>query len=124
MTSDEPAGRANDLPRWRDPDGVPRMLRTDGAPPPDRPGGPRHGTGSPSGQPTAPPRPTAPPSAAPPGPGAGAGTGTGAGTTAGGWPADAPSPTTGRRRRLVTGLPAWEPLPPGEVLVTRPRNGL
>ena len=27
---------------------------------------------------------------------------------------------TDRARRMVEGLPAWEPLPPGEVLVRRP----
>jgi hypothetical protein len=30
--------------------------------------------------------------------------------------------TTSRVRRMVTGLPAWEPLPPGEILVQRHRR--
>jgi hypothetical protein len=29
---------------------------------------------------------------------------------------------TSRTRRMVEGLPAWEPLPPGEILVRRPRH--
>jgi hypothetical protein len=33
-------------------------------------------------------------------------------------------PVTGRLRRTVDGLPAWEPLPPGEALVRRPGGGL
>lgn len=28
---------------------------------------------------------------------------------------------TNRARRLVQGLPDWEPLPPGEILVHRPK---
>jgi hypothetical protein len=28
-------------------------------------------------------------------------------------------PVTGRVRRLVQGLPSWDPLPPGEILVRR-----
>ena len=27
---------------------------------------------------------------------------------------------TARQRRMAEGLPAWEPLPPGEVLIRRP----
>jgi hypothetical protein len=27
---------------------------------------------------------------------------------------------TSRQRRMAEGLPAWEPLPPGEVLIRRP----
>ncbi|WP_458246826.1 hypothetical protein [Streptomyces sp. MAI_2237] len=43
----------------------------------------------------------------------------------GGTPGEAASdapPARRRQRRLVSGLPAWEPLPPGEVMVVRPRN--
>ena len=29
---------------------------------------------------------------------------------------------TRRVRQVVEGLPAWEPLPPGEILVQRPRD--
>jgi hypothetical protein len=29
-------------------------------------------------------------------------------------------PVTDRLRRLVSGLPDWEPAPPGEILVRRP----
>ncbi|MER7585247.1 hypothetical protein [Kitasatospora sp. NPDC097691] len=32
--------------------------------------------------------------------------------------------TTNRLRRLVEGLPDWEPLPPGEITVRRPGTGL
>jgi hypothetical protein len=28
--------------------------------------------------------------------------------------------TTDRIRRIVTGLPGWDPLPPGEIIVVRP----
>ncbi|MFJ7246797.1 hypothetical protein ACIQWA_19430 [Kitasatospora sp. NPDC098652] len=42
--------------------------------------------------------------------------------------AASPKPTTeratGRLRRIVEGLPDWEPLPPGEVTVRRPGSGL
>ncbi|MEU3573325.1 hypothetical protein AB0E96_33600 [Kitasatospora sp. NPDC036755] len=31
---------------------------------------------------------------------------------------------TSRLRRLVEGLPDWEPLPPGELTVRRPGTGL
>jgi len=31
-------------------------------------------------------------------------------------------PATSRIRRIVTSLPGWEPLPPGEILVHRPRQ--
>jgi hypothetical protein len=41
--------------------------------------------------------------------------------------AAAPEPAeeraTGRLRRVVQGLPAWEPLPPGESTVRRPGAG-
>jgi hypothetical protein len=30
--------------------------------------------------------------------------------------------TTDRKRRVVESLPDWEPLPPGEILVHRPRH--
>ncbi|WP_372348843.1 hypothetical protein [Streptomyces sp. KL116D] len=30
---------------------------------------------------------------------------------------------TNRARRVVDGLPAWEPLPPGETVVRRPGSG-
>lgn len=30
--------------------------------------------------------------------------------------------TTPRARRMVQGLPGWEPLPPGELLVRRPTS--
>ncbi|MER5206602.1 hypothetical protein [Streptomyces sp. NPDC002825] len=42
------------------------------------------------------------------------------------WAARRPEPTeraTSRLRRLVEGLPDWEPLPPGETLVRRPGTG-
>lgn len=29
---------------------------------------------------------------------------------------------TNRARRMVEGLPSWEPLPPGEILVRRPAS--
>ena len=29
---------------------------------------------------------------------------------------------TNRERRIVSSLPAWEPLPPGEIVVRRPRH--
>ncbi|MGI5152316.1 hypothetical protein ACQEVC_39085 [Plantactinospora sp. CA-294935] len=29
---------------------------------------------------------------------------------------------TARTRRIADGLPGWEPLPPGEILVQRPRG--
>jgi hypothetical protein len=29
---------------------------------------------------------------------------------------------TDRMRKTVQGLPSWEPLPPGEILVRRPRH--
>lgn len=31
-------------------------------------------------------------------------------------------PTTKRMRQMVDSLPAWEPLPPGEILVNRERS--
>jgi len=31
-------------------------------------------------------------------------------------------PTTSRERRMVSSLPEWEPLPPGEIVVRRPRH--
>ncbi|HTJ32166.1 MAG TPA: hypothetical protein VL738_02955 [Dactylosporangium sp.] len=34
-------------------------------------------------------------------------------------PAEPQSRATERARRLVSGLPPWEPLPPGEILVRR-----
>lgn len=37
-------------------------------------------------------------------------------------PVAASAPATGRTRRMVDGLPAWEPLPPGEILVQRTRG--
>lgn len=33
-------------------------------------------------------------------------------------------PQTRRNRQLVGTLPAWDPLPPGEVLVSKPRTSL
>lgn len=39
-----------------------------------------------------------------------------------GGPAGGPAPATGRARRMVDDLPPWEPLPPGEILVQRPRR--
>ncbi|QFQ95551.1 hypothetical protein F9278_04400 [Streptomyces phaeolivaceus] len=36
----------------------------------------------------------------------------------------APDPVTRRLRRTVTDLPSWDPLPPGEQLVRRPRRDL
>jgi hypothetical protein len=36
-------------------------------------------------------------------------------------PARPDRPVTTRTRRIVESLPAWEPLPPGEILVERPR---
>ncbi|MFD9795204.1 hypothetical protein ACFWXK_30110 [Streptomyces sp. NPDC059070] len=42
------------------------------------------------------------------------------------WAATAAKPgerVTTRLRRVVDGLPAWSPLPPGETLVRRPRDG-
>jgi hypothetical protein len=41
------------------------------------------------------------------------------------WAQQATAPTerqTARRRQMVHGLPSWEPLPPGEILVQRPRR--
>ncbi|SBV05636.1 hypothetical protein YW5DRAFT_03034 [Streptomyces sp. Ncost-T6T-1] len=35
----------------------------------------------------------------------------------------AEEPTTARLRRIVEGLPDWEPLPPGEIVVRRGGNG-
>jgi hypothetical protein len=35
---------------------------------------------------------------------------------------EAESRATRRARRIVEGLPAWEPLPPGEITVNRPRQ--
>ena len=35
----------------------------------------------------------------------------------------AQSRSTNRSRRLVAGLPGWEPLPPGEMIVRRPKHG-
>ena len=29
---------------------------------------------------------------------------------------------TDRKRRMVEGLPSWEPLPPGEILIRRPSS--
>ncbi len=34
----------------------------------------------------------------------------------------AEAPITERKRRIVAKLPSWEPLPPGEILVTRRRE--
>ncbi|MEU8261542.1 hypothetical protein AB0C02_13095 [Micromonospora sp. NPDC048999] len=31
--------------------------------------------------------------------------------------------STSRVRRIAEGLPDWEPMPPGEMLVRRPRQG-
>ncbi|MGW6690604.1 hypothetical protein [Streptomyces sp. NPDC054961] len=36
---------------------------------------------------------------------------------------EATGPSTARLRRIVEGLPDWEPLPPGEILVRRGGNG-
>jgi hypothetical protein len=41
------------------------------------------------------------------------------------WALQTGAPTeraTGRRRQMVQGLPAWDPLPPGEMLVQRHRR--
>jgi hypothetical protein len=42
------------------------------------------------------------------------------------WARQAPAadvkPVTDRMHNLVHGLPAWDPLPPGEILVRRPRE--
>jgi hypothetical protein len=41
------------------------------------------------------------------------------------WAQQAAAPTerkTGRRRQMVQGLPSWDPLPPGEILVQRHRR--
>ena len=35
----------------------------------------------------------------------------------------ADKPVTPRARRIVEDLPAWDPLPPGEITVHRPRHG-
>ena len=37
--------------------------------------------------------------------------------------ATAAAPTTDRERRIAGELPAWEPLPPGELFVRRPGHG-
>lgn len=34
----------------------------------------------------------------------------------------APEPKTARTRQMVQGLPDWEPLPPGEIVVQRHRR--
>ncbi|MFF8381430.1 hypothetical protein ACF07V_35570 [Streptomyces sp. NPDC015661] len=66
----------------------------------------------------APQKPAVPPQAAPPA--------VRRPTTDSPWAARRPDQTeraTSRLRRVVEGLPDWEPLPPGETLLRRPGTG-
>lgn len=69
-------------------------------------------------RPTAPPQPRTPPGASP-----WAGSADAGRTQSSPWGAvrrPQQERVTSRLRRLVEGLPDWEPLPPGETLVRRP----